>query len=145
MVKKPITISLILPVTVAGILVLAILSTISSTNQAFAQKRTELTIDVSYLPDKQAGRNDCGLLGCYMATGKLTSEGKGVGGARITIDWYPGKSEVLSSSPRTNSDGTYITVAGPPPHYPPFESVRADYPGDSEHMPAQSTFTLKRG
>ena len=42
MVQKPIAISVIAAVTVAGILMLAILATISSTNQTFAQAKTTI-------------------------------------------------------------------------------------------------------
>jgi hypothetical protein len=131
--NKPVAVSPILPVTVAGILILAVLSTISSTNQVFAQKPTELTVGMS--PDTTVAQK-------YHATGKLTSEGKGVGGATITFDWITGgnwKGVKLTSSTKTNSDGTYSNSPG---SGIPLEGVKADYAGDSEHMPAHSAFSL---
>ena len=126
MVHKPIAISVIAPVTVAG---LAILAVISSTNQAFAQKPTELTVAMS--PDTTVAQK-------YHATGKLTSEGKGVGVATITFDWTTGgsmKGVKITSSTKTNSDGTYSNSPG---SGFPIEGVKASYAGDSEHMPAHA-------
>jgi hypothetical protein len=44
MVQKPITISVIAAITVAGILIMAILAAISSTNQALAQANYNLSL-----------------------------------------------------------------------------------------------------
>jgi hypothetical protein len=70
MVHKPIIISVIAPMTVAGILIMTILA-----NQAFAQaqqeeKCTALTLDVS--PDTKGASS-------YTLTGKLTCEGSSAG------------------------------------------------------------------
>ena len=129
MIQKPIAISVIAAVGVAGILTLSVLAAISSTNQAFAQKPTELTVAMS--PDTTVAQK-------YHATGKLTSEGKGVGGATITFDWTTGgsmKGVKITSSTKTNSDGTYSNSPG---SGFPIEGVKASYAGDSEHMPAHA-------
>jgi hypothetical protein len=127
----------IVPVTVAGILILSVLTTISLTHQAFAQEKpTKLTINMS--PDIVAESS-------YHVTGRLTSEGEELGGATITFTWHqpnmgnnPG-AKILSPT-QTNSDGFY-GVAGSIPY--PRDNVIAHYAGDSEHMPAQSTAFLK--
>ena len=129
MIQKPIAISVIAAVGVAGILTLSLLAAISSTNQAFAQKPTELTVAMS--PDSTVAHK-------YHATGKLTSEGKGVGGATINLDWTMGgsfKGSKWTSSTETNSDGTYSNSPGSGFL---LEGVKADYAGDSEHMPAHA-------
>ena len=143
MTQKPIAISVIAAVGVAGILTLSVLAAISSTNRAFAQKPTELTVGMS--PDTR-GKSQ------YYATGKLTSEGKGVGGATITFDWIGNgvltAGVEMTSNIKTNSDGTYrgyIQSLSPGSwHALPLEGVKANYAGDSEHMPAHSVpFILK--
>ena len=129
MTEKPISISVIAAVGVAGILTLSLLAAISSTNQAFAQKPTELTVAMS--PDSTVAHK-------YHATGKLTSEGKGVGGATITFDWTAGgvlKGSKVTSSTETKADGTYSNSPG---SGFPVEGVKANYAGDSEHMPAHA-------
>ena len=56
---------MVAPIAVAGILTLAVLTAISSTNLAFAQQKpTELTLNVS--PDNQGASS-------YLLKGKLTS------------------------------------------------------------------------
>ena len=137
MIQKPIAISVIAAVGVAGILTLSVLAAISSTNQAFAQKPTELTVGMS--PDTRGAHE-------YNATGKLTSEGKGVGGATITFDWIGGIGGVkMTGNIKTNSDGTYrgYIQSLSPGSGLPTEGVKANYAGDSEHMPAHSAFILK--
>jgi hypothetical protein len=124
----------IVPVTVAGILILSVLTAISLTHQAFAQEKpTKLTINVS--PDI-VGESS------YHVTGRLTSGGEGLGGATITFTSNMGNNpgaKILSPT-QTNSDGFY-GVAGSIPY--PRDNVIAHYAGDSEHMRAQSTAFLK--
>lgn len=123
---------MVTPVVVAGILILPVLAAISLTNHVFAQKPTELTIKVS--PDILGE-------GSYQVTGRLTSEGEGLGGATINFTWSMGNSGAKILSPtQTNSDGFY-GVGGNIPS--PIDDVIAHFAGDSEHMPAQSEAFLK--
>jgi len=46
----------------------------------------------------------------------------------------------MTGNIKTNSDGTYSISPG---SGLPLEGVKADYAGDSEHMPAHSAFSLK--
>ena len=50
------------------------------------------------------------------------------------------KGAKMSGDTKTNSDGTY---SGSPGSGFPVEGVKADYAGDSEHMPAHAAFSLK--
>ena len=125
-------ITMVTPVAVAGILILPVLAAISLTNHVFAQKPTELTIKVS--PDILGE-------GSYQVTGRLTSEGEGLGGATINFTWSMGNSGAKILSPtQTNSDGFY-GVGGNIPS--PIDDVIAHFAGDSEHKPAQSEAFLK--
>src|SRR5215467_16200758 len=105
MVQKPIAISVISAVTLVGILMLAILATISSTNQTLAQaKPTILSLGSS---------PTSGHVGAHTGTlpvslfGKLTSEGSPVDGASIMIT---GTGEGKQFSVTTNQFGSYSTV-----------------------------------
>lgn len=139
--EKPIAISVIAPVALTGILVLAIL-VISSTNEAFAQKKPcDLTLNVS--PDT-IGVEDKKL------TGKLTCGGWGVGGATITFRQQTGTQITGISDAVTGQDGAYSTTgiigygSCPEPHCFALSHVEAHYAGDSEHMSANSEiFTLR--
>jgi len=101
MVQKPIAISVIAVVTVAGILMLAILATISSINHVFAQAKP--TILSGSCPTS-------GHVGAHTGTlpvslfGKLTSEGSPVDGASIMIT---GTGEGKQFSVTTNQFGSY--------------------------------------
>ena len=118
----------------AGILILSVLAAMS--RKAFAQEKpTQLTINVS--PDI-AGEK------CYEATGRLTSEGQGLGGATIT---FTGASTCTQaehvtctglSPAQTTSNGFYVVTASSI-----LEQISAHYAGDSEHMPAQAKASLK--
>jgi hypothetical protein len=122
MVQKPIAISVIESVIVAGILMLAILAMISSTNQAFAQaKPTTLSLG-AYQNRGKVGFNT-GTLPVSLS-GQLTSEGSGVVGATITF------TGVNHGSTTTDSGGHYgISVRlGPGTH-----TIEAHYGGDSDH------------
>jgi len=128
MTQRPIAISVIAPVAVAGIFILTILAT----SQAFAQEKpTLLTVSVS--PDTWKPGSS------YHVTGKLTCEGQGVGGATITFTHYAGGAGVTGKAffilppTQTNSDGTY-SVTGSITK----DTVIAHFAGDSEHMPAHS-------
>jgi len=127
--QKPIAISVIAAVGVAGILTLSVLAAISSTNRAFAQKQTT-TLNVGYKEDATG----------FHAQGSLwsDSENKAIGGATITIDWIAipgGTLKSYTSSTITNSDGSYKSNLVGSPHS--LESITANYAGDSEHMPAR--------
>jgi len=117
-------IALLAPIAVAGILALAVLASISSNNQAFAQEKpTQLTLNVS--PDTKGATS-------YSLTGRLTSEGNGL----------PGKDIILTSS-RLNYMGKFgIAVTGPDGEYSftttkPLSTVSAWYTGNGEPEPLQ--------
>jgi hypothetical protein len=101
MVQKPIAISVIAVVTVAGILMLAILATISSINHVFAQAKPTILSGSS---------PTSGHVGAHTGTlpvslfGKLTSEGSPVDGASIMIT---GTGEGKQFSVTTNQFGSY--------------------------------------
>ena len=92
---------IVMVVPLAGILILAILATISLTDHAFAQKKpTSLAIHVSPINTRNAAS--------YRAVGTLTSDGAGVSGATITFTTLhnakiPGLSDAV-----TLPDGTYF-------------------------------------
>jgi hypothetical protein len=125
-----------LSVTVAGLLILSVPAAMSLTHQAIAQEKpTQLTINVS--PDIAGAKS-------YEATGRLTSEGQGLGGATIT---FTGASTCTQaehvtctglSPAQTTSNGFYAVTASSI-----LEQISAHYAGDSEHMPAQATASLK--
>jgi hypothetical protein len=136
MVKKRISISVIVTVVVGGILTLSVLAAISSTNHAFAQaKPTSLSI----------GTYPCCELKTSLPTahpsftGQLYSEGSAVGGATIhligtgTGFWFG----------KTNEFGRYgITVEGLGPGT---YHIHAHYGGDSDHESSDSrtiTYTV---
>jgi hypothetical protein len=115
-------------IALAGILTLSVLAATSSTNRALAQEKpTMLTISVSPSNTKTASS--------YHVDGKLTSEGSGVGGATISFrTLYYAKIPGLANAV-THSDGTYSeTWAGPLK----YDTVVADYSGDSDHMGTHS-------
>src|SRR5215467_4323002 len=106
MVQKPIAISVIAALTVAGILMmLAILVTIPSTNHVFAQAKTTI-LSLGSSPTS-------GHVGAHTGTlpvslfGKLTSDGSPVDGASIMIT---GTGEGKQFSVTTNQFGSYSTV-----------------------------------
>ncbi|MFZ0511334.1 MAG: hypothetical protein WAM14_06995 [Candidatus Nitrosopolaris sp.] len=128
MIHKTIAISVIAPVAVAGILTLAILAAISSTNQAFAQaKPTALSLGA--YPNKGKVGANTGTLPVSLS-GQLTSEGSGVAGATISF------SGVDHGSTTTDSGGHYgIGVRlGPGTH-----TIEAHYSGDSDHESSSAT------
>jgi hypothetical protein len=129
MVQKLIATSMIAAVTVAGILMLAILATISSTNQAFAQaKPTILSLGSS---------PTSGHVGAHTGTlpvslfGKLTSDHSPVNGASIMIT---GTGKQFSAT--TNQFGSYSTFIhlGPGTH-----KIEAYFAGDSDHTSSSAT------
>jgi len=125
MIQKPIAISVIAAVGVAGILTLSVLAAISSTNQAFARASTDLSLRA--VPNKGEGeavRVDL--------SGKLTSEGSPVGGVWVYINAIVGRV-------KTNDDGSYSTFAelGPGKH-----GIHASFPGDATHGPSSATISL---
>jgi hypothetical protein len=122
MVQKPIAISVIAAVTVAGILMLAILAAISSANQAFAQaKSTILSLGSSPTRHVDANTDTLPLFG------KLTSDHSPVDGASIIIT---GTGEGKQFSVTTNQLGSYSTFThlGPGTH-----KIEAYFAGDSDH------------
>jgi hypothetical protein len=76
---------MIAPVTVAAILMLAVLAAISSTNQVFAaEKKTEVTISATQNgPAKTEENNETWVP--VTLSGRLTSEGSGVAGATVAL------------------------------------------------------------
>jgi hypothetical protein len=131
MVQKPIAISVIAAVTVAGILMLAILVTISSINHVFAQaKPTILSLGSS---------PTSGHVGAHTGTlpvslfGKLTSDHSPVKGASIIIT---GTGEGKQFSVRTNQFGSYGSQVslGPGTHI-----IKAHFAGDSDHTSSSAT------
>ena len=125
MVQKPIAISVITAVTVAGILIMAILATISSTNQAFAQAKPTILSLGSFPTSGHVGAHT-GTLPVNLF-GKLTSEGSPVDGASIMIT---GTGEGKQFSVITNQFGSYSTFThlGPGTH-----KIEAYFAGDSDH------------
>ena len=125
MVQKPIAISVIAAVTVAGILMLATI-----TNQAFAMKSTFLSLGSS---------PTSGNVGAHTGTlpvslfGKLTSDHSPVDGASIIIT---GTGEGKQFSVTTNQFGSYGSQVslGPGTHI-----IKAHFAGDSDHMSSSAT------
>jgi hypothetical protein len=129
MVQKPIAIFVIAAVTVAGILMLAILATISSTNQTFAQAKTTI-LSLGSSPTS-------GHVGAHTGTlplfGKLTSDHSPVDGASIIIT---GTGEGKQFSVTTNQLGSYSTFThlGPGTH-----KIEAYFAGNSDHTSSSAT------
>jgi hypothetical protein len=131
MVQKPIAIFVIAAVTVAGILMLAILATISSTNQTFAQAKTTI-LSLGSSPTS-------GHVGAHTGTlpvslfGKLTSDHSPVKGASIIIT---GTGEGKQFSVITNQFGSYGSQVslGPGTHM-----IKAHFAGDSDHTSSSAT------
>jgi hypothetical protein len=123
MVQKPIAKSVIAGVTVAGILMLAILAT--STNHAFAQSKPTILSLGSFPTSGHVGAHT-GTLPVNLF-GKLTSEGSPVDGASIMIT---GTGEGKQFSVTTNQFGSYSTFThlGPGTH-----KIEAYFAGDSRH------------
>jgi hypothetical protein len=131
MVQKPIAISVISAVTLVGILMLAILATISSTNQTIAQaKPTILSLGSS---------PTSGHVGAHTGTlpvslfGKLTSDHSPVEGASVIIT---GTGEDKQFSVITNQFGSYGSQVslGPGTHI-----IKAHFAGDSDHTSSSAT------
>jgi hypothetical protein len=119
----------------AGILMLAILAVISSTNQAFAQaKPTSLSLSVSVPNNGKVGVS--GTLGVGLS-GDLTSEGSGVAGATITFTLLPS-----TSLHATTTGSTGVTLG----HFftgatlrPGTQKIEASYAGDNDHQSSSAT------
>jgi len=131
MVQKPIAISVIAAVTVAGILMLAILATISSTNQTFAQDKTTI-LSLGSSPTS-------GHVGAHTGTlpvslfGKLTSDHSPVKGASIIIT---GTGEGKQFSVITNQFGSYSSQVSLGPGT---RIIKAHFAGDSDHTSSSAT------
>src|SRR5215467_4786584 len=131
MVQKPIAITVIAVLTVAGILMmLAILATILSTNQAFAQaKPTILSLGSS----PTSGHVDAHTATLPVSLfGKLTSDHSPVDGASITLTGTGEGTKHLT----TNQFGSYSTSThlGPGTH-----KIEAYFAGDSAHTSSSAT------
>src|SRR5215831_4369391 len=102
---------MIAPVAVAGILMMAVLAAISSTDQTFAaeKKRTELTISVSKNgPAKTEEINGFSQKWVPVTiSGRLTSDGSGVAGAHVVVNC----DEEECDSADTDSGGHYSVTA----------------------------------
>jgi hypothetical protein len=132
MVQKPIAISVIAAVTVAGILMmLAILATISSTNQTFAQAKTTI-LSLGSSPTSGHVGAHAGILPVSLF-GKLTSDHSPVKGASIIIT---GTGEGKQFSVITNQFGSYGSQVslGPGTHI-----IKAHFAGDSDHTSSSAT------
>jgi hypothetical protein len=129
MVQKPISISVIAAIVVAGILTLSILAAISSTNQVFANTSTSLSLGA--FPNK----GKVGSVGTLRVSlsGKLTSEGSEVGGATIHIT---GTGEGKQFTVTTNEFGSYSTFVDLAPGT---HEIQAYFPGDATHTSSSAT------
>src|SRR5215831_14920520 len=139
----------IAPVAVAGILMLAVLAAMSSTNQAFAAKRTELTISVTQTgPAKPIKSGKATLTDVPVKiSGRLTSEGSGVAGATIGItcggsgeaeETCPGRSAVTDSGGHYSTDRT---VGGD--YEVMIKAMTEHIPNDYEGSNATTTFDYR--
>ena len=126
---ETITRSVVAPVAVAGILTLAILAAVSSTNQAIALKQTILTL--SAYPNKGKVIPPSTLP--VSLFGQLTSEGSGVSGATITF------TGVQHASTITDTRGHYGTGVrlGSGTH-----TIEAHFDGDSNHHESSATIVI---
>jgi hypothetical protein len=132
MVQKPIAISVIAAVTVAGILMmLAILATISSTNQTFALAKTTI-LSLGSSPISGHVGAHTGILPVSLF-GKLTSDHSPVKGASIIIT---GTGEGKQFSVITNQFGSYGSQVslGPGTHI-----IKANFAGDNDHTSSSAT------
>jgi hypothetical protein len=128
MVQKPIAISV--AVTIAGILMPAIVATVLSTNQAYAQaKPTILSLGSS--PTSGHVGTHSGTLPVSLF-GKLTSDHSPVDGASITLTGTGEGTKHLI----TNQFGSYSTSThlGPGTH-----KIEAYFAGDSDHTSSSAT------
>jgi hypothetical protein len=132
MIQKPIAISVIAALTVAGILMmLAILATISSTNQTFAQAKITI-LSLGSSPTSGHVGAHTGILPVSLF-GKLTSDHSPVKGASIIIT---GTGEGKQFSVITNQFGSYGSQVslGPGTHI-----IKAHFAGDSDHTSSSAT------
>ena len=131
MVQKPIAISVISAVTLVGILMLAILATISSTNQTIAQAKPTILSLGSSPTSGHAGAHT-GTLPVSLF-GKLTSDHSPVEGASVIIT---GTGEDKQFSVITNQFGSYGSQVslGPGTHI-----IKAHFAGDSDHTSSSAT------
>jgi len=132
MIQKPIAISVIAAVGVAGILTLSVLAAILSTKQAFAKTSPSLSLGVSPFGGKvgSAGTLHTQLYG-YLTQ---LEEGSrlGIGGATIHIT---GTGEGKQFTVTTNEFGFYSTFADLAPGT---HEIQAYFPGDGHHMASAS-------
>ncbi|MGA9151829.1 MAG: hypothetical protein WBZ36_14720 [Candidatus Nitrosopolaris sp.] len=129
MAQKPIAISVIVPLTVAGILTLSLLAAISSTNQAFAQAKPT-TLSLGTYPCCKLNGPGPRSAGFF---GNLLSEGSGVEGSTITF------TGVQHSAVTTGSDGGYsIHVSLDTGTH----KITAHFAGDSDHESSSTTKTI---
>jgi hypothetical protein len=128
MIKK--LIAVVMPISVVGVLTLAVLALITSTNQALAQEKpTELTLSVS--PTTPGASS-------YDVKGRLTSEGSGVGGATTTFRTLVSAAVSGLGPMVTHSDGSYGETTTTWTNKPCPCTVLAHYDGDSTYAPASS-------
>jgi len=143
MMQKPISISAIVPVTLAGILILSLLAAISLTHQAFAQMPTSLTLNVSKQEMKGPPTSDRLPVNISGRLVEETSSQNGVGGATITIYLDFGSPDRKLLTVTTDHDGSYNTHADLDPGV---HRIEADFAGDAYHehssRPAQLGVTV---
>ena len=129
MVQEPISISVIASRSCSRNSNMSVLAAISSTNQAFANTSTSLSLGA--FPNK--GKvGSAGTLRVSLS-GKLTSEGSEVGGAAIHIT---GTGEGKQFTVTTNEFGSYSTFVDLAPGT---HEIQAYFPGDVTHTSSSAT------
>src|SRR5215469_17982104 len=121
---------MIAPVAVAGILMLAVLAAISSTNQAFAQAKPT-TLSLGANPNRGTVGSNTGILPVSLS-GTLISEGSGVAGATITFTGVPGDT--------TTDSGGHYGIRVHLSHGT--HTIEAHYAGDSDHGPSSAGIVI---
>ncbi len=153
MAHKPIAISVIVPLALAGILTLSVLAAISSTNQAFAQAKKPTLLQIGIYPCCERKALDSAARLTF--SGKLFTEGGTPPTGGITID-HGGKPYAEGPGGATihligvsgfwfgttNEFGSYsVSVDLEPGTY----QINAHYAGDSDHESSDSrtiTYTV---
>ena len=131
MAQKPIPISLIAALVVAGILILCPLATKPLTNQAFAATPCSLTVSAN----PSSGSIGWGEKIDSTISGTLTCGGTGLGGAKIDFT-------TMYSYSITDSSGNYDKVLVCTYNSCEPFIVKVHYAGDSEHSAADASTTV---
>src|SRR5215469_11825665 len=140
---------MIAPVAVAGILMLAVLAAMSSTNQVFAaeKKPTELTLSAAASgPVKTTENNETKETHTEVPvtiSGRLTSEGSGVAGATIFIGGGKGGEGEEINSTDTDSGGHYSIATEFSDHNSEHTINAHTYKIPSDYKESNATTTFK--